>query len=216
MRTSVFARAQTAVVVASVVLLAFASVAWAAVTFFMTGGGTWTAVSGLEHVYSSTYAPNSSRSGVSGFTFWEFGDDPMAIQILTTKLCTDNCKATDTHQIATEDDFKILSYAQTWTVKADTDHYITAVQVCLNNTDDAAKRKIKGLKVWGARIDSSGKLQYDKEANSHELPNCYGWSSIVSCPDGKVATGIRAHWVSGKAGFAGIALYCAGLKEVMD
>ncbi len=198
-------------------LLAFAGLAWAASVTFMTGGGVWTKVSGLEHAFTREWSPNSGREGIRGFTFYEKSDDPCAIDLLMRKLCSRNCEQKETQRIEFEHEgvgfppFKV----DMWTVKASEDRFVTSVQVCFNGKDDATKMKIKGLRVWEASIDETGKLTYYEKEREEQLNNCTDWKNKVSCPDGKVAVGARAYYATAKTGFAGLALYCAAPKIVV-
>ncbi|MBM4355407.1 MAG: hypothetical protein FJ109_16745 [Deltaproteobacteria bacterium] len=215
MMRSVYGKRTVFLALGLVGCLAFAAVAWAATSaYFLAASGTWTEVSGVKHALHKQFAPNSTKEGVSEFVFFEKTDDPVSIRVGTRKLCDNDCKAGDSHNLQVRDaDPGFLTLPQLWYAAADEDHYVTAIQVCLNGRDDLSKAKIKGLKVWSARIDDSGKLVYDNSPNKEELNNCKEWSNKVSCPDGRIATGVRAHYISDSKGFAGLALYCSNYKK---
>ncbi len=195
-------------------LVVFAGLAWAAGSAFMTGGGVWTEVSGIDHVFTRDYAPNSSKEGLHGFTVTESADDPYSVELHMLKLCSQDCPRRESNHLRF-DHPGALTF-QDWTVKADEDRFVTAVQVCFNGKEDPTKKKIKGLRVWGASIDPEGKLLYESKYHEKQLNNCTEWRNKVSCPDGKVATGARAHFVSDRTGFSGLALWCAAPKKIVE
>lgn len=99
-----------------------------------------------------------------------------------------------------------MSYGPTSTQKTTVGqtHHLTALQVCVNND------KIKGIRTWGKTIKADGTLSVKETYDpSFELPNCKDqWKSKVSCGEGKVVTGIRAHYKYANKGFSGLAIRC--------
>jgi len=199
--------------VAVVSCCAFAGVVWAAASYFTAANGKWTSVSGVAHVHKKQYKPKSTKYGLSSFNFSENKDDPVQINVGTTELCNNNCKSGDSHKLQVRDPMGAM-LPQLWGVAVAEDHYVTAIQVCLNGKDDSAKKKIKGLKLWGSRLKADGTLVADSSPNKKELNNCKEWQDKISCPSGKIATGVKAHYVSDKVGFAGLALHCSSIKKL--
>lgn len=87
-------------------------------------------------------------------------------------------------------------------------HHMTALRVCVNN------EKIKGLMVWGRAIQPNGKLSAAEVQDKFELPNCKDqWQEKIECGEGKVITGIRAHYKNAAKGFSGLAIRCTGIEQ---
>ncbi|MEM0961351.1 MAG: hypothetical protein AAGK21_02265 [Bacteroidota bacterium] len=65
---------------------------------------------------------------------------------------------------------------------------VKSIQVCLNRDDD----RIKGVRVWGAHIDTAGRVSSDDNLyGAFERTNCHDWSTERTCPSGEVAVGVN-------------------------
>ena len=107
------------------------------------------------------------------------------------------------------------SVAATWEVALDNmiDKAISMVAVC-DNDRSSTNRRIKGLRIWGHRINDDGTTTFVQAADSHSLTNCREWRAAVMCPTGKLATGIVIH--SNEAGggreqITGLQLVCRSI-----
>ncbi len=67
---------------------------------------------------------------------------------------------------------------------------IGRLQVCNNNNRN---RRLKGLRIWGDRINADGTTTYLPNADSDEFANCAEWGSSVFCPADTVGTGLVIH-----------------------
>lgn len=88
---------------------------------------------------------------------------------------------------------------------------ITAIQVCTNGKKTEQSR-IKGLRVWGATVSSTGTLSISGTGRGDDLErlNCSDWSTRSSCPPGQIVTGLRGHATG--VSFSGIAIQCSPVK----
>lgn len=73
--------------------------------------------------------------------------------------------------------------------------------------------ELRGVELWGAAPDASGKLKPAKASVKVELPHCEKWSPRRECPDGSVATGVRAHVADPETGAVGLTLRCHALTN---
>ncbi len=199
--------ASTVTVLLTMVL--FASAALAAAAYFRAAKGSWAGISGVKHDQKLTWRPNGSDYGIKGFNFYERGNDPIKVDTWTLKLCNANCPSGDTHTLKFREP---KGLPEMWSVQVPKDHYVTAIQVCTNDKSDA-KTKIKGLRVWGARINAAGRLVHSGSKYEKKLNNCKKWQSKVSCSDSRVATGVKLHYGSDKVGFSGMSIACSKLKK---
>lgn len=90
----------------------------------------------------------------------------------------------------------------------DTESAIGRIEVC-NNTN--SRKRLKGIRIWGSRINDDGSKTYMPTGDSRFLPNCDTWSSSQMCGVDKVATGIVLHATqigSDRAQVTGLQLIC--------
>ncbi len=81
-------------------------------------------------------------------------------------------------------------------------YYITGIQVCTNLTN----RRIKGLRVWRARLEDSGVERVSQYVQDRST-NCVNWHDRQDCVGNRIMVGLRAHY-SDEA-FHGIEMRCA-------
>lgn len=68
---------------------------------------------------------------------------------------------------------------------------VRSLQVCMNRHDN----RIKGVRVWGARIDRNGRAVADDDIEGEfQRLNCHAWVWRRDCPSGEVAVGIRVRY----------------------
>ena len=65
---------------------------------------------------------------------------------------------------------------------------IHAIHVCNNGRN--AKRRLKGIRVYGARINADGTTTDGGTSDEEVLPNCNDWGTYQKCPANQVATGV--------------------------
>lgn len=91
---------------------------------------------------------------------------------------------------------------------SNTETYVSAVQVCTRTGS-----KVKGLRVWGRKLNRSTGALASVGRVEDKRPNCNTWETKQSCPTGKVATEIKANYTGYLGGntFQGISLVCQAI-----
>lgn len=87
--------------------------------------------------------------------------------------------------------------------------FVTGLQVCTNGKP-GAESKLKGLRLWGARLDNAARFTAVTEPAAFERTNCRHWEARVNCPAGTIATGVA---VKHTASVQAMALTCATVME---
>ncbi len=67
--------------------------------------------------------------------------------------------------------------------------FITSVQICSNGKSGAESR-LKGVRIWGSKLDAAAHFTALADPVTMERPNCKTWENRVSCPAGTVATSL--------------------------
>jgi hypothetical protein len=178
------------------------AIAWARV-FHHTGGNSWTGISGMNGGYADEYLTPSSF-GFYGIIGLEKSDDAVEFNIKTNSLTDTGDPTYGSWGVIKLDDGNPDSKKD---ADLGSDQYVTAVQVCVTND------KIKGVRIWGARLLEDGSLQPISQPGEYKRTNCKGnWKTKVSCPSGKIATGVRAYSVEVHKGYGGLALRCSTVE----
>ena len=82
-------------------------------------------------------------------------------------------------------------------------YVVNKLQVCTGRGGNA----IRGVRVSGGKLDSSGRLRPSRSASDqYKLAGCSQWHPAVSCPSGEVAIGVKGFKKSSKIG--GLKLLC--------
>lgn len=92
--------------------------------------------------------------------------------------------------------------------------YVYSVQVCTTNVNNTARSRVKGIRIWGARVNpDNSNVRRTQTQQSFERTNCPndGWRNRVRCPKNKVAVGLELH--EGERGLSGVALICANVVQ---
>lgn len=64
-------------------------------------------------------------------------------------------------------------------------YHMTAIRICTD--EDGPGGDIKGVKIWGAKLDSLGRPVQPMGPVKYEQPKCKAWKQKVSCPAGMIA-----------------------------
>jgi hypothetical protein len=67
---------------------------------------------------------------------------------------------------------------------------IGGMEVCNN---DNANGRLKGIRIYGTKIENDGSTTYAPISDEEALTNCRVWSPMVLCPGDKLATGLVVH-----------------------
>jgi hypothetical protein len=166
----------------------------------------WTATSGSGDSSWLEHTP-SANEGIYGIGVAETGDKPQEINFLNNILSSGAGKTMGGEFLRLFNGATGMKYAT-----LPTDYYITAVQACVNNN------RIKGLRVWGTKLDANGLPTGALVSAEFQRTNCGAndWAEKVSCGAEKVAVGARANYygnfTGSKTTFSGITLHCGKTK----
>ena len=86
------------------------------------------------------------------------------------------------------------------------------IEVC-NNTN--RRYRLKGIRIWGDRINDDGSSTYVPNSDQRALPNCDTWSGSMLCGSGKAATGLVVHASDvggGNGEITGLQLICRSIS----
>jgi len=203
-----FNRAGKKISATLVLLFAFAlsATAWAT-SFKSKSGSGWTRVSGYTGSGPKKVNASSSSNGLYRLKFYEKWDDANLINVYERKLSTSSGAST-----GTAGELRIKSGGSSAkTVDVGSGHYITAIQVCTTDKNNSSKNEIKGVRVWGGKLKSGGRVQNNSTAHEFKRNNCKKWRTKVKCSSNEVATGIKAYYQH--ESFSGISLNCKKLTS---
>lgn len=186
-----------------------------------TTSPNWRPVSGYTGDHSVYYSLAGSAFALNRLSFFEHSDDPNHIDIWMEKLCHDQpCESGprdgELHVGAKEENQGTREI-----IAAGDDHYVTAIQVCTTNENDIRKRKIKGARIWSARLDPGGIVnRTGYEPAEFDRPNCNNhWREKQLCLGNRVAVGLKAYynddspqWNS-RRWITGLELECAFVED---
>jgi len=155
----------------------------------------WRPVSGYTGD-QSVYYTSDSMHALNRLSFYEHSDDPNHINIWLEQLCYDQpCDPgprTPELHVGSKDENQRTKEI----IAAGDDHYITAIQVCTTDENDVRKRKIKGARIWTARLEPGGvvnRTNYDPI--EFDRPNCNNhWRGKQLCLGNRIAVGLRAYY----------------------
>lgn len=176
---------------------------------------SWTSVSG-ETASNSGIIDRPSPYAIKGIMVAESGDRPHLIHVTLETLCNGVCPdgpsgAANWLNSDPENDVMGLGgFGQSLDLSLDDDHYITAIQVCTSGQNNRDRRRIKGLRIWGARLGNQGQLVGSSEMHEKRRTNCSDWYPRLECPAGKVAVGLRGYFDGRRDDpfFTGLAMRC--------
>ena len=100
-------------------------------------------------------------------------------------------------------------------IKFTGDRYVHAIQMCDNGKTTAKTGyRLKGLKMWSARIDrkTAKVMKEDASPSKWERTNCKSWKKKVACGADKVARSLQIHTDAGDEWVTGVALQCAKIE----
>jgi hypothetical protein len=121
-----------------------------------TTSPNWRPVSGYTGDQSVIYSLAGSTYALNRLAFYEHSDDPNHIEIWMEQLCHDQPCDPGPRDGRLHVGNKEENQGSKEIIAAGDDHYITAIQVCTTDENDVRKRKIKGARIWTARLDPGG------------------------------------------------------------
>ena len=188
---------------AAAVALSGIATATTYIKYQFTGDMTRTAVTGhSSSVLKTHYGPNVS-TGIYGVSMWEEADQAIAFQVNQAKLAPSGGGLSQGSVIK----FAGYNERSKKTVSLGTGHYVEAVKICTNGNKSAtSKKRLKGLKLYGARLLADGSIQSGVTSASFKRANCKQWEQKVACPKGQLASAITMY--RGDKGINGVSLLC--------
>lgn len=157
----------------------------------------WRGPSGFQGSARMAFMADSDRA-LTSMNWREKQDDPVWFEFVGRTLCADEeCDERTDHYFSLESG-NVLS--QKWVVTGD-EHYATGLNVCTSGSG-----KIKGVRLWGARLRANRTLQ-SSGRQEFTRTNCRNWHTARHCPENAVIVGLRAHHTEDK-GFVGLSIRC--------
>lgn len=151
-----------------------------------------------EYAEEYTVEHNSSM-GIHQLIMKESNDRPCNLKIFTKPL--DDGEATaysntygyDERVVSTDicsgSDSKSLSVEF-----INPDMYIRGIEVCTTNKSDPDNDRIKGLRIYPAKVTQDGLVTSAVGSKEDTNPNCNNnWKGAVYCPSGMIASGLRMY-----------------------
>jgi hypothetical protein len=172
---------------------------------WLAESASWTEPAGLAAKASVESLVPSEFFGLQALKLWDFDGRTCSLQLEQSSLNAPSPRPLDAVRICEP------KQTQSWK-RADigSGQFVTGISVCTARKSEQGQ--IHGVELWGATIDSNGKLKPAKQPVRLELPHCETWSPKRACPAGSVATGLRAHLGESEIGVVGVALRCHAVK----
>ena len=162
---------------------------------------TWTQPAGAPSSASVEALVTAEYYGVEALKLWDFDGRTCSLQLEQSSFNAPSLHPLDPVRICEP------KQAQAWKrVDVGSGNFVRAISVC--TALKGAGSEIRGVELWGAAIDGRGKLKPAKASVKLEFPHCEKWSPRRDCPDGSVATGVRAQLADSDVGAIGLALRC--------
>jgi hypothetical protein len=171
------------------------------------GSEQWIGPSGSAGPEQTELLTNGPYYGLRSFKFWDYDRRLCVIEASQSSFNAESVTPAGSIKICEQ------SLGAQWkAVDLGSGRFVSAVQVCTDKVP-AEQQRVRGARFWGASIEPDGSVKTKGEAASFELTDCKKWHPKKSCPKGKVATGIRAHYRDGAQGIIGIELLCQAVAQ---
>jgi hypothetical protein len=173
---------------------------------WLAESATWTEPAGTAAPTTVESQVPSEFFGIQALKLWDFDGRTCSLQLEQSSLNAPSPRPLDPVRMCEP------KQTQSWR-RADigAGQFVTGISVCTARKDEQGQ--IHGVELWGASIDTHGKLKPAKQPVRLELPHCEKWSPKRACPAGSVATGVRAHLGASEIGAVGLALRCHALSQ---
>jgi hypothetical protein len=86
------------------------------------------------------------------------------------------------------DYYGYATYSPKNSVQLPAGYHMTAIRICTD--DEEPGGDVKGVKIWGAKLDSLGRPVQPMGPVKYEQNKCKDWKRKVSCPSGMIAHSI--------------------------
>ncbi|HXK20799.1 MAG TPA: hypothetical protein VNG33_23470 [Polyangiaceae bacterium] len=181
--------------------VASAASALAAGFQWLPEGAKWTQPAGTASSASVETLVTAEYYGVEALKLWDFDGRTCSLQLEQSSFNAPSPHPNDPVRLCEP------KQTQAWQ-RADVGagNFVRGISVCTALKGGAGE--IRGVELWGAAIDGSGKLKPAKDSAKLEFSHCEKWSARRDCPAGSIATGLRAHTGDADVGAVGLALRC--------
>ena len=175
----------------------------------------WSGVSG-ETAPNSSVEQVGSGSALKAMSIIEYGDRPSFVVARSDRLCTEVCP--DGGEISLKglgsSNWRFAPEGQRLEVSLNDDHYITSIQICTSGQDDRTQRRIKGIRITGARLGPNGQLLGSPTTDEAERGNCSQWYPALQCSAGRVVVGLRGYYDDRRNNpfYTGLAVLCGRVE----
>ena len=153
------------------------------------------------------YDERAVSTALRSFKFWDYDQRLCVIEASQSSFNAESVTAAGTMKVCEQ-----TLGAQWKAVDLGAGRFVSAVQVCSEKAP-ADQQRVRGARFWGAAIEPDGSVKPRGRRASFELNDCKKWHPKKSCPKGKVATGIRAHYRDAAQGIIGLELLCQAVSE---
>lgn len=169
---------------------------------------SWTQPAGASAQRTAELLVTPEYFGIQALKLWDFDGRTCALQLEQSSVNAPSARSMDAVRLCEP------KQTQQWK-RADvgSGQFVTALSVCTAAAKGPGS-ELRGVELWGAALDASGKLKPAKQSVRLDLGNCEKWSPRRACPAGSIATGLRAHVSDADEGALGLALRCHGLQAV--
>ena len=143
--------------------------------------------------------------GLKTVTWYEKADKPCKLTISARDLYDpDKLVATSDYELdicgGAASNKKLVSFTDSRR------NFIRGVAVCTTDKKDSSDNRLKGIKIFAAKVTTDGQVTELTTFEKNEHTNCAKWRKAVYCPAGHVAHGIQIHHTDGY--FRGLAVKC--------
>jgi len=158
----------------------------------------WTRASGGQGTIHHRWVGEPDRA-LTSLIFREQANDAVRVEFVGMNLCTGPpCASSTDHRFELRSG-NLTSQQSVWVGEW---HYAVALEACISRSG-----KLKGLKMWGARIRPNGTLAAASQPAEFERPNCRDWGPKIQCGADRVVVGLWLREDANK-GFVGLSIKC--------
>lgn len=178
------------------------------ISYAFSGDMAQSAVSGHSSSDKKGHFAPNPVTGMSGLSMWEVSDQAIAFQVHQQKLSPIGDDTSEGNVIK----FAGYSKSSKKTVTLGKGEYVDAVKICTSGDKrNTAKKRLKGVKLYGARVKEDGSIQSGVSTAKFERANCKQWEKKVACPKGQLADAIWMY--RGDRGINGVSLRCRAVER---
>jgi hypothetical protein len=164
----------------------------------------WTPPAGAASGTTVESLVSADYYGLEALRLWDFDGRACALQLEQSSFNAPSLHPLDVVRVCEP------KQTQGWQrVDVGSGNFVRAIAVCTALKGSAGQ--LRGVELWGAAPDANGKLKPAKASVKLELSHCEKWSPRRECPEGSIATGVRALVADADTGAVGLALRCHAL-----